>query len=304
MSRKRGFTLIEVLVVVAIISILAGFLFPVFAEAREKARATACLSNLRQLGNAYMLYVQDYDELFPLGAQAPTRPGMRAFYSPPNLVASRSSPEHIAWYSSQGANAVFPYTRSYQIWACPSGAPADLIPGDPAMQNLTPGVQPTEMSYTLNGLLGAASQGEVLYPALVPLLWEAGRSRWRGASQINPGIHPLHGPPSAWPFKLTDCNPRTGLSSSGVKGTWYIGVFKGGRPEAHHGGQNWLYADGHAKWRKIGGNTLNTDPATEPFRYNPDGTIHSAWVDECWRMLLFRPDREPTMTVHPSALLT
>jgi prepilin-type processing-associated H-X9-DG protein len=276
----------------------------VLAQAREKGRAAACLSNLRQLGSAYMLYVQDYDELFPLNAQAPDRPGRVAFYSPPNLVAARSSPEHLAWYSSQGPNPVYPYTRSWEIWACPAGVTADLVPGDPDMENLTPGVRPTEISYTYNGLLGAASQAEVRYPALVPLLWEAGRSRWRGANQINPGVHLRFAPPSAWPFKLTTCDPRTGTTPEGVRGTWYIQVFRDGRPETHNGGQNWLYADGHAKWRKVGGNTLETDPAREPFRYNQDGTIHSAWVDECGRMILFRPDLEPELTVHPSAIFT
>ncbi|MDD2486179.1 MAG: DUF1559 domain-containing protein [bacterium] len=63
--RKQGFTLIELLVVIAIISILAGILFPVFSKAREKSRQTACLSNLKQLGAAMMMYTQDYDGVFP-----------------------------------------------------------------------------------------------------------------------------------------------------------------------------------------------------------------------------------------------
>src|SRR5581483_6045598 len=61
-SEKRGFTLIELLVVIAIIAILAAILFPVFAQAREKARATSCLSNLKQVGLALIMYRQDYDE--------------------------------------------------------------------------------------------------------------------------------------------------------------------------------------------------------------------------------------------------
>jgi prepilin-type N-terminal cleavage/methylation domain-containing protein len=66
MNRKqRGFTLIELLVVIAIIAILAAILFPVFAQAREAARRASCVSNLRQLGTATMLYTQDYDEMFP-----------------------------------------------------------------------------------------------------------------------------------------------------------------------------------------------------------------------------------------------
>ncbi|GIV07592.1 MAG: hypothetical protein KatS3mg017_0794 [Fimbriimonadales bacterium] len=64
--RRCGFTLIELLVVIAIIAILAAILFPVFAQAREKARQTQCLSQNKQIGVAAMMYVQDYDETFPL----------------------------------------------------------------------------------------------------------------------------------------------------------------------------------------------------------------------------------------------
>ena len=61
----KGFTLIELLVVIAIIAILAAILFPVFAQAREKARQTSCLSNQKQIGLGIMQYVQDYDETYP-----------------------------------------------------------------------------------------------------------------------------------------------------------------------------------------------------------------------------------------------
>ena len=65
---RRGFTLIELLVVIAIIAILAAILFPVFAKAREKARQSSCLSNVKQLGLAMMQYAQDYDERLPMYA--------------------------------------------------------------------------------------------------------------------------------------------------------------------------------------------------------------------------------------------
>jgi prepilin-type N-terminal cleavage/methylation domain-containing protein/prepilin-type processing-associated H-X9-DG protein len=67
MQSRKGFTLIELLVVIAIIAILAAILFPVFAQAREKARAIACVSNQKQIGLAILQYVQDYDERFPAG---------------------------------------------------------------------------------------------------------------------------------------------------------------------------------------------------------------------------------------------
>src|ERR671916_3232132 len=75
-TKRNGFTLIELLVVIAIIAILAAILFPVFAQAREKARQASCLSNVKQIGLAAMMYVQDYDETYPGG------PGVASLYYP------------------------------------------------------------------------------------------------------------------------------------------------------------------------------------------------------------------------------
>ncbi|MDH7571512.1 MAG: prepilin-type N-terminal cleavage/methylation domain-containing protein, partial [Armatimonadota bacterium] len=63
--KKRGFTLIELLVVIAIIAILAAILFPVFARARENARKSTCLNNMKQVGAGLLMYAQDYDEVLP-----------------------------------------------------------------------------------------------------------------------------------------------------------------------------------------------------------------------------------------------
>src|SRR5437762_2363929 len=72
---RRGFTLIELFVVIAIIAILAAILFPVFSQARKKARQAACQSNLKQMGLAVKMYIQDYDETYPPGL-APAGAGM------------------------------------------------------------------------------------------------------------------------------------------------------------------------------------------------------------------------------------
>src|SRR5579871_2531261 len=99
--RKRAFTLIELLVVIAIIAILAAILFPVFAQAREKARATSCLSNMKQVSLALLMYVQDYDENFPTGSR---------FNPTTNNVYAIG----LGW-----AGASLPYIKNTQILKCP-----------------------------------------------------------------------------------------------------------------------------------------------------------------------------------------
>ncbi len=98
-SHKRAFTLIELLVVIAIIAILAAILFPVFARARENARRTSCMSNLKQINLGMIQYTQDYDEHYPV-------------YIPSNGV---SGARPYGW-----ADALDPYLKSTQIFQCPS----------------------------------------------------------------------------------------------------------------------------------------------------------------------------------------
>jgi prepilin-type N-terminal cleavage/methylation domain-containing protein len=106
-GRKTGFTLIELLVVIAIIAILAAILFPVFAQAREKARQISCLSNLKQIGLAFMMYVQDYDQTFPNVATTPADDGGCA--------------PKLSWYNAGGgwATLVNPYIKTGGIYKCP-----------------------------------------------------------------------------------------------------------------------------------------------------------------------------------------
>ncbi|MCW3095711.1 MAG: prepilin-type N-terminal cleavage/methylation domain [Chthonomonadaceae bacterium] len=103
--KQRGFTLIELLVVIAIIAILAAILFPVFAQARAKARQASCTSNVKQLSLGVMMYIQDYDETFP-------------FWNWGDSYGSGSrTPNH---FESFWANAIYPYVKNGQVYACPS----------------------------------------------------------------------------------------------------------------------------------------------------------------------------------------
>ncbi len=103
MSRRTGFTLIELLVVIAIIAILAAILFPVFARAREKARQSSCLSNVKQLTLGWQMYVQDYDEMcVPLVTAAP----------------GDGSPTRTTWFA-----LITPYVKNTNVAQCPSENP-------------------------------------------------------------------------------------------------------------------------------------------------------------------------------------
>jgi prepilin-type N-terminal cleavage/methylation domain-containing protein/prepilin-type processing-associated H-X9-DG protein len=104
--RKMGFTLIELLVVIAIIAILAAILFPVFAKAREAARSASCKSNLKQLGTAWMMYVQDYDEKCPYNSW-----GQGSACGGP----AGGGPNRGIWFAS-----VQPYIKNTAVMLCPS----------------------------------------------------------------------------------------------------------------------------------------------------------------------------------------
>jgi prepilin-type N-terminal cleavage/methylation domain-containing protein/prepilin-type processing-associated H-X9-DG protein len=107
--RRRGFTLIELLVVIAIIAVLAAILFPVFAQAREKARQTACLSNLRQVGLGLQMYAQDWDEILP---------PQRGFD-----VVNFGDPKAQANF----LGSLIPYTKNRAIFVCPSSVDANTV---------------------------------------------------------------------------------------------------------------------------------------------------------------------------------
>jgi prepilin-type N-terminal cleavage/methylation domain-containing protein/prepilin-type processing-associated H-X9-DG protein len=109
MKRRQGFTLIELLVVIAIIAILAAILFPVFAKAREKARQASCLSNMKEIGLAVLMYMGDYDQHTPLLRYYPPAGYNYAFDDGSGTISC------YFW-----VEAVHPYTKNYEINLCPS----------------------------------------------------------------------------------------------------------------------------------------------------------------------------------------
>jgi prepilin-type N-terminal cleavage/methylation domain-containing protein/prepilin-type processing-associated H-X9-DG protein len=132
---RKGFTLVELLVVVAIIAILAGILYPVFSQARAKAQQTACAANVKQLGTAIQIYVQDYDETFP---PVYIDPANRTI--PDSTLVDRPEWKGLSW-----TERVYPYVKNEEIFKCKS---------DPAAAQRNPVNARFLNSYAYNPLFG------------------------------------------------------------------------------------------------------------------------------------------------------
>ena len=217
---RRGFTLIELLVVIAIIAILAAILFPVFAKAREKARQTSCLNNMKQLSLGMLQYVQDYDERFMMCRYADGRDNV-----PSPMTGANVCP---TW-----CELIYPYVKNSQVYICPS---------DSATRPTTFGTVGTNRgniwSYGRNygyfaGTGGKATVNNSLtlsqfpQPAETIMLLETNGcnrggprlANWPGDGSISVDIA----------MTSTYCYPR------------------------HNEGTNLAYFDGHCKWGKVGG---------------------------------------------------
>jgi prepilin-type N-terminal cleavage/methylation domain-containing protein/prepilin-type processing-associated H-X9-DG protein len=219
--RKTGFTLIELLVVIAIIAILAAILFPVFAKARETARAAACKSNLKQIAAGWMMYVTDYDERTPLNwwSDTPCSTTAGVFPNQP-----RGGQPVMFW-------RIQPYVKNRAVLICPSdGAPTTGLDGVDAPNNCVN----VRFSYSSSdeaggigdpnqGLGMGASMGSLQEPASMYLAFDS--QRYYGTPENN--IDSFGWMPA-----------NNGINADFV---------------ARHNGQlNVAYADGHVKAARCG----------------------------------------------------
>lgn len=247
--RRPGFTLIELLVVIAIIAILAAILFPVFAQAREKARQTACLSNQKQIGTAAMMYVQDYDEILPssfapgvvgefVGVLQPYVKNYAVFFCPSRnvSVASLGNPNLLPGHIDNPNGETRLYGYGYNLGtsfpsgtSCSNGAVERYINSFPYVVTLPNG---TVVSGTVKAYVGR-SIAAIAAPASFFLFGESADT-------------PRH---SISHKRLTNCAAR----------------LIGDSFPHHSNGINFNYADGHAKWQRY------DDAPYNPGYYGVDG---------------------------------
>ncbi len=251
MSRQRAFTLIELLVVIAIIAILAAILFPVFAQARESARMTSCLSNMRQIGLALRMYSQDSDEAYP------------------NIYQGWGVPNPGSQEGWDWRNAIQPYTKNKGIMRCPSNPTSDPNGS---------GTLPADNSSNWNGNgMGYALESDKKMAQGYAM--NAGATSWCAVSDTG----------TDWankkPLKDAQINRPANLIAIGET-TWRQADFGpdwflegGGQCNGHalyahralNGPANFVYYDGHAKNKKYGqvmfplvNNEMVNNPPTDP----------------------------------------
>jgi prepilin-type N-terminal cleavage/methylation domain-containing protein/prepilin-type processing-associated H-X9-DG protein len=247
-SRFRGFTLIELLVVIAIIAILAAILFPVFAQARAKARQASGASNVRQLGLAINMYKQDYDERFPFGGWMPNG----------NIG------------TGEWQNTVAPYVKNKGLFYDPASGDDTEDPNDPTAWawNRNP------VSYLYNNQLATGRRplnDAVVKESAQTMLLIDGHSDWGGRE----GVDWMGRPNSQWLMEDTIYGNNASLITGWL--AWQGFTWKLPR---HSGGANVAYVDGHVKWMKVTPRDTMTVQEGNAIFIQPDNT--QGWFERTY----------------------
>lgn len=212
-SASGGFTLIELLVVIAIIAILAAILFPVFAQAREKARQTSCLSNMKQISLALRMYMQDSDE------QLFFRAASNATSTRTNVAVPKTDP---AYNALQWWNLLMPYIKNNAVFACPSDAGPTLSPD-------ALGASTINRSYIASCAVESLGDADVSNSVETIVITEKWDVKSSGSAIGDSWMEAFDGDMSPDPINPT----KYPLG--------YVGT-------RHQGGVNSAFYDGHAKW--------------------------------------------------------
>ena len=228
-AKRAAFTLIELLVVIAIIVILAAILFPVFAQAREKARQTACASNLKNLATAALMYIQDYDETWPitLSHTGTANYGVNTLMTPAmDIPATAASPISRSYWG----NGLQPYVKNWDVFACPSGTDYQALASTSKFR----------LSYFLNGYLNVYPSAAMPEPADTVAFTETGKNRLVGYLYTFP-LPTVNGCGSETRVPYQFDRTRAGACAytwQTSNNVWWV----------HGQGTNFAYADGHVKW--------------------------------------------------------
>jgi prepilin-type N-terminal cleavage/methylation domain-containing protein/prepilin-type processing-associated H-X9-DG protein len=266
-ARPRGFTLIELLVVIAIIAILAAILFPVFAQARAKARGISCLSNVKQIGTSAMMYAQDYDEVLVPAGNRYEHQNTMCFNG--NTSFNNNPRAWVDWEIP-----LLTYTKNEQIFVCPervqfgcynyalnTDSSDDDFPGDPTPPGTWAYPKATSVNLSMASLPAVQTPAECLY------IFDSFDSNLEDL--YSPSITPDGGPDTeAWE---TMGSWLQAVKSGLVTEQKLIDTFKVG-PWRHSGFMNVLFLDSHAKATRFSAlqqknlniQGLNYTPANDP----------------------------------------
>lgn len=242
---RKGFTLIELLVVIAIIAVLAAILFPVFARAREQARAASCLSNCKQLGTSLQMYLQDNDSVLPqLYYEAASAIGdsVSEMYTGHAAPASQAQIDYLTHCSIKAQ--LSPYIKNDSLWRCPS----------------QPG---TTSQYTI-GKYWTSYHYRFWYTVNLLPVWGSGP----GAAAIDETYFPSVAKSFAFsefmPFHDMRPDPATGLTGW----NWQ-----------RDAKENFVFLDGHAKGMPVGKVLLNNPAGSSAFDMHwPRHLYDPAWA--------------------------